>query len=425
MILLQLNGEYNNFAICALLNSSAALFQLKQTSFNKGAGEKEQRDRFEFAGAKVQQLYIPEHLSQALGSSTTQGTTALASLAMGAQQISAVLSSASLRKLFGKIDEAYENWWTSLPGSLIRHREIHDFGTESELREAFCRIKAIRRDAVQRLIAIQEEIDWLVYSAYGLLPENEVGNAELEPEPLDRDQRPFRIWERAESDFDKAVSLIPSDWKPGRRKDWEKRLALIRDNEHIRRIEQPVYKRRWDEQWKIGAEWRSGEIAYAAEFIEAFEWWLKEKAEWWLQYRKGSAHVELGEWTQALWKDERIQAAWPVAAEQYAVLEYEKVREEAEEKGRPVPMYPKLSADFFGFARTFKKTVEEETVPEGFPFGVDYDALAKNHKKEIPAKLKKVRGKLNIPRERFHDVGPGQYKWAGLQFKTAPQKAVR
>jgi hypothetical protein len=45
------------------------------------------------------------------------------------------------------------------------------------------------------------------------------------------------------------------------------------------------------------------------------------------------------------------------------------------------------------------------------------DELEKKLKKEPPAKLKKVRGKLNVPRERFHSVGQGQYKWAGLQFK--------
>jgi len=118
-----------------------------------------------------------------------------------------------------------------------------------------------------------------------------------------------------------------------------------------------------------------------------------------------------------LWKDDRIQAAWPVAAEQYAFLEHAKAREKAAEEGDPAPAAPKLAADSFSFARKFKQVVEEETVPEGFPFGMDYDQLEKKLKKQAPAKLKKVRGKLNVPRERFHSVGPGQYKWAGLQFK--------
>ena len=103
--------------------------------------------------------------------------------------------------------------------------------------------------------------------------------------------------------------------------------------------------------------------------------------------------------------------------------EYEKTREKAEEDGDPVPVRPKLVDRFFQLSRaSVKEVIEEETVPEGFPFGVDYGELEKKLKKETPAKLKKVRGKLNVPRERFHSVGRGQYKWAGLQFKTAPQK---
>jgi hypothetical protein len=203
----------------------------------------------------------------------------------------------------------------------------------------------------------------------------------------------------------------------------EARILAIHVNEDVRRAEQAIYKRRWDEQWKVGNQWRSGDVAYAAEFLDAFEWWLKEKAEWWLEHTKHGGPAELGEWAQALWKDERIQAAWLVAVEQYVLLDREK--EEAEEKSGPIPVRPKTAVDFSSFARRFKNLIEEETVPGGFPFGVNYDALAKSLKKEIPAKIKKVRGKLNIPRERFHTEEPGRYKWAGLQFKTAPQKAVR
>jgi hypothetical protein len=146
---------------------------------------------------------------------------------------------------------------------------------------------------------------------------------------------------------------------------------------------------------------------------------LKEKAEWWLEHKRHGGPVELGEWTQALWEDDRIQAAWPVAAEQYAFLADEKAREKAEVDGDPAPARQSLASDSSGFARQFKEVVEEETVPEGFPFGLDYDELEKKLKKEAPAKLKRVRGKLNIPRERFHSVGRGQYKWAGLQFHSS------
>ena len=273
------------------------------------------------------------------------------------------------------------------------------------------------------MIALQEEMDWPIYAAYGLLPAGHPAVREqFETIPLTRNERPFVLWEKAGGDYNHAIALIPSAWSAERRTLWEARLAAIRDNEHIRRIEQPVYKRRWDEQWKVGNEWRCGEIAYAAEFIDAFEWWLKEKAEWWLEHKKRGGPVELEEWTLALWKDARIQAAWPVAAEQYAFLGYEKAREKAEADGDSAPVRPKSATDASTFARKFKEVVEEDTVPDGFPFGLDYDELEKKLKKETPAKLKKVRGKLNVPRERFHSVGRGQYKWAGLQFQSAPAK---
>src|SRR5206468_4426923 len=95
---------------------------------------------------------------------------------------------------------------------------------------------------------------------------------------LDRDERPFQLYSKAANDFDKALSLIPAGWSAAKKKLWRARLETIRDNEHICRIEQPVYKRRWDDQWKVGNRWQCGAVAYAQELIDAFTWWLSEKA---------------------------------------------------------------------------------------------------------------------------------------------------
>src|SRR5205085_10244457 len=138
---------------------------------------------------------------------------------------------------------------------------------------------------------------------------------------LARDERPFVLWAQAADDFVRAVELIPAGWSAARRKLWQQRLALIRDKEHVRRIEQPVYKRRWDEQWKVGNRWEAGQHAYDAEFSEAFDWWLSEKAEWWLEKRKSGGPVALDDWAVALWSDPRVQAAWPVAADAQHRLE--------------------------------------------------------------------------------------------------------
>jgi hypothetical protein len=413
--------EIDLHLVAALMNSSAALFWLKQVSYNRGAGEDQHRDRLEFMGGKVQELPVPAPVAMSLkGKPTSLGQT-LAKLARACWSAGQNIPQLNFRRLFTLSSEAYGAWNQGLPHLQVSKDEA--FADTQTVQQARTKLATSRDSVSNSMIALQEEMDWLIYAAYGLLPTGHPAVPEqLEPSPLTRNERPFCLWGKAGGDYSQAITLIPSAWSAERRTLWEARLATIRDNEHIRRIEQPVYKRRWDEQWKVGNEWRCGEIAYAAEFIDAFEWWLKEKAEWWLEHKKHGGPVELGEWTQALWKDGRIQAAWPVAAEQDAFLEYEKAREKADEDGDPAPAAPKPAADSFSFASRFKQVVEEETVPEGFPFGVDYDELEKKLKKEVPAKLKKVRGKLNVPRERFHSVGGSAYKWAGLQFIISDTK---
>ncbi len=125
------------------------------------------------------------------------------------------------------------------------------------------------------MIALQEEMDWLVYRADGLLPETSAAIGRVTPcapsatatglsklpssaiaspspegagrgeggqsniPPLQEPERPFRLWAKANGDFSAAISLIPSHWSQERCALWEARLAAIRDNEHIRRIEPP------------------------------------------------------------------------------------------------------------------------------------------------------------------------------------------
>ena len=55
---------------------------------------------------------------------------------------------------------------------------------------------------------------------------------------------------------------------------------------------------------------------------------------------------------------------------------------------------------------------DDETIPEGIPPGVAWNQL--ETKRKIPAKVKSIRGKLNVPRERFHLTSDGRYLWAGM-----------
>jgi hypothetical protein len=430
LVRLRRNGQADNLIAAAVLNSSSALFWLKTKCFNKGAGEDEHLDRFEYAGAKVAQSPVPLPVAEALKQvSTNLVAQRLRELSLACRDRGRRLLALVTKGLFEKPGEAYYHWNSSMPGHLPPDSAIGlPFETETDLRKSYSRMRSLRDGLRCEMVALQEEMDWLVYAAYGLLPQDDPalgtvprrkdGGAEL-PEPIGPTERPYKLWERADGEHSMALGFIPTDWSAERRALWQARLAIIRDNDHIKRIEQPVYKRRWDEQWKVGSQWRSGAVAYAAEFLEAFEWWLREMAEWWLEHRKNGGPVEVNQWADAVWKEPRIRAAWAVAAEEDVFVQDEKAREKAEVEGSEPPALVRLRADLASFSRFFKRVIDEETVPEDVPWAVPYDELEGKRKMKVPAKVKSVRGKLNVPRERFHLRGKTTYSWAGLQFRSS------
>ncbi len=230
-------------------------------------------------------------------------------------------------------------------------------------------------------------MDWLCYEAYGLASENpESKTTNLSLSEL---ERPFRLWAKAGGDFGGAIALISEGWSADRKKLWQERLALIRDNEHIRRIEVPVYKRRWDEQWKVGNRWMSDPVAYAQEFIDAFIWWLAEKAEWHLEHKASGGPITLESWTAALWKDVRVAAAWPVVAESLNAVESWKAAEKDKKPGQPI------DADQSSFAKFFRETIDAETVPDGIPPGTPWEQLEKKGIK-ANAQAKKVANLMSL-----------------------------
>ena len=384
--------EHEFRVLLSILNSSASLFWLKQVCFNKGAGEDEERDRFEYAGGKIERLPIPSVVADAMRGKRNDLADHLAALSQACWERGRQRPALSMKKLFEKPGEAYYHWNSSVSGYVAPNSCLgQPFETSEDLRAAFSGACCIRESLRREMIALQEEMDWLVYAAYGLIPADStaLGNSPM-PTPLAREQRPFVLWAEAGGDFEKAIALIPAAWSEERKALWHARLEAIRDSEHIRRIEQPVYKRRWDEQWKVGNRWQCGPVAYDAEFVDAFEWWLSEKAEWWLEKKKNGGPVSLDDWTAALWQDVRVQAAWGVVSEALGRLQ--------------------KRADF---TRYFAAVVKEQSVPDDIPAAVPWDELEK--KRKIPTAVKRIRGKLNVPRERFRVTNSGEYVWAGVK----------
>ena len=113
-----------------------------------------------------------------------------------------------------------------------------------------------------RLVAIQEEVDWFTYGLYGLIvdvPSLQIADIQGMP----RGHRPFEIklaMQSALNDDDSAwfdrhgiqkTSSIPSLYSPAVTDILKRRISIIEDNPSISLLEQPKYKRRWNfESWE-------------------------------------------------------------------------------------------------------------------------------------------------------------------------------
>ena len=71
------------------------------------------------------------------------------------------------------------------------------------------------------------------------------------------------------------------------------------------------------------------------------------------------------------------------------------------------------------FARMFGALVKGQTVPEDVTYAVPWEELEK--KMDVPKHAKNVRGKLNVPRERFRVQKNGEYAWAGKASNPPPK----
>jgi hypothetical protein len=150
--------------------------------------------------------------------------------------------------------------------------------------------------------------------------------------------------------------------------------------------------------------------------VDAFTWWLSEKAEWHLEHKAKGGPIALPDWSAALFKDARVAAAWEVVAD--AIYEVEKYKFESfdtEKKEAKRP--PRRDDSYTAFERFFRETVLDQCAPHGIPPAVPWNALAAKKKWTKPElkKAQAVRGKLNVPRERFQQMPDNRFVWAGLR----------
>ncbi|WFG45382.1 BREX-2 system adenine-specific DNA-methyltransferase PglX [Pseudonocardia alni] len=253
-------SEDDHLGLIGVLNSSTACFWLKQVCFPKGGdpvGNSGARvsaeawmDRYAFNGSNVQDIPHPADLPLDLGRR-------LDSLAQGlaAQESSAVCDRA------------------------VPTRSILDLA-----RAEHSRIR-------QRMIALQEELDWEVYRSYDLLTDAEATAVQSpDPEPLALGERAFEIvlarkvaaGEAETAWFDRhrssPVTELPAHWSPEYRAVVEARIALMGSRRDLALIERPECKRRW-----ASDTWEKKEAA-------ALRTWLLDRVEdraLWFEMRDG------------------------------------------------------------------------------------------------------------------------------------------
>lgn len=111
--------------------------------------------------------------------------------------------------------------------------------------------------ALETMISLQEDLDWEIYAAYGLVPKDELCSKSESPS-VRLGQRAFEVVlarKIARGDlettwFDRhsstPITELPSEWPSHYRALVERRIALIESDRNIGLIEQPEYKRRWN-----------------------------------------------------------------------------------------------------------------------------------------------------------------------------------
>ena len=241
--------EEDHLALLGYLNSSTACFWMKQVMMNKagsgiGRGIQDElwESRFEFDGTKL-------------------GTVPL-------------FQFDDIWRISRAMDEL-----TSRRRALEPRKTIRDFKGQGALflGEALDIAKNEDRHLLARMVSLQEELDWMIYEAFGLLSEEDLrihrqaqGEAfpglpnQLSTNPVDvRKQglwpghRPFEVVLARDS----LTSGVPTAWfarngywspsqaseayAPVYQRLIETRIAIIDRNKQIRLIERPEYKHRW------------------------------------------------------------------------------------------------------------------------------------------------------------------------------------
>ena len=219
--------EKEHLSLLGLLNSSTACFWMRQECFNKGGGGEKWEHRYEFAGTPLQRFPVV--------------TSRPAILAMYLDRLSV---------------------------ERRRHLPVAIANDLPMSRQSLDNHRAAARTLRQQVMAVQEELDWQCYQLYGLTEEalcivsllDQDNECAVEVPGIELGERAFEIVmarRMAEGELETTwferhrstpITELPDHWSGEYRELVEKRIALIESDRNVRLIEQPEYKRRWNQE---------------------------------------------------------------------------------------------------------------------------------------------------------------------------------
>jgi hypothetical protein len=246
--------EADHLAFLGFLNSSTVGFYLKQVSHQKqmtgGDGVRvtsRAKVPYQFAGARLQELPIPESFNEGPMRSR-------------------------LQRLASRIDECA--------------RRLGNLSASEAIRQGIqggeARIHSLRRDHQaersrlrSEMIFLQEEIDFTAYVMFGLAEKELLCDQWNWPNvALEAGQRPFEVLQQRNVDDYPVPKEIPAGWPEQLQTLWRKRMDAIKKSKDLSLIEDDHYKRRW-----IGRQGLFNLTARQDELKTACEQWLLDKIE--------------------------------------------------------------------------------------------------------------------------------------------------
>lgn len=391
-------SEEDHLRLLGLLNSSTACFWLKMVSHKKGGSPESgggQSDQpwswsYEFTGTKLEEFPLPSTYPIAL-------STAL--------------------------------------DSMGRELTAMNSATATPITAALQRVRTSRDTTNARMIALQEELDWQVYSLYRLHPEDlRISDNPNSPDipGISLGERAFEIvlarrvaaGEASDEWFKRhgstPITEIPEHWPAAYREVVQKRIDAIESSRAIGMIERPEYKRRWaTEGWDSLQE-------------KALRSWLLDRIEGrahWFDENETPALITLSRLTDNLSRDEDFVSVAKIYAPR---------------KELPAVVAELMSVEHVPFLAALRYK------PSGLKKRADWEHVWDLQRQEDaapdePAKRKirdtipvppkytsadflrpsywRARGKLDVPKERFISYGqtnaatPQLYGWAGWDHR--------